>query len=152
ALGAVVQALAVVIDRAPDISELWLLSWPTAIAIGIGMVLVPTAVLAFLTRAPASYLRGRDIEAILLIGAVAGVTLAITQVEDPLVFAGAAVLLWAALRFGPMAVAWSAIPLLAAADWAAARLAGPFVDLVTSRDAVVLLQAYAAVTVFGALA
>jgi PAS domain S-box-containing protein len=68
------------------------------------------------------------------------------------VFAGAVVLLWAALRFGPVTVAWTGIALVAAADWSAARLAGPFVDVATSRDAVVMLQTYAAITVFGALA
>ena len=41
------------------------------------------------TRAPASYLRGRDIEAALFVLAVAGVAVATTQIEDPLVFAGA---------------------------------------------------------------
>ena len=116
------------------------------------MVLVPTALLTLATRAPASYLRGRDIEAALFVLAVAGVAVATTQVEDPLVFAGAVVLLWAALRFGPAAVAWSGLVLVATADWSAARLAGPFADLATSRDAVVLLQIYAAVVLFGALA
>ncbi len=84
--------------------------------------------------------------------AVAGVTVAITQVEDPLVFAGALVLLWAALRFGPAAVAWSGLALVAAADWSAARLTGPFVDLATTRDAVVVLQTYAAITLFTTIA
>jgi PAS domain S-box-containing protein len=150
-LGAAVQTLAVAIEREPTVDELWRIAWPIAIAIGAGMVLIPTAVLTLLTRAPASYLRGRDIEAVLLVLALAGVVLAITQVEDPLVFAGALVLVWAALRFGPAAVAWSGIALVAAADWSAARLHGPFVDL-SGRDAVVLLQTYAAITLFCALA
>ena len=87
-----------------------------------------------------------------LVLAVAGVAVAITQFEDPLVFAGALVLLWGALRFGPAAVAWSGLVLVAAADWSAARLAGPFVDLATTRDAVVLLQIYAAITLFTTIA
>jgi PAS domain S-box-containing protein len=150
-LGAAVQSLGIAIDREPGIEALWDQAWPVAIAMGAGMVLLPTAVLTLLTRAPASYLRGRDIEAALLVLALAGVVFAITQLEDPLVFAGAVVLVWAAMRFGPAAVAWSGIALVAAADWSAARLEGPFVDL-TSRDAVVLLQAYAAITLFCALA
>jgi PAS domain S-box-containing protein len=151
-LGAAIQTLAVAIEREPAAGTLWRIAWPTAIAIGGGMVLVPTAVLTLLTRAPASYLRGRDIEAVLLLLAVGGVAFASTQVEDPLVFAGAVVLLWAALRFGPAAVAWSGIVLVATADWSAARLVGPFADLVNGRDAVVLLQTYAAITLFCALA
>ncbi|HEY3672056.1 MAG TPA: ATP-binding protein, partial [Acidimicrobiia bacterium] len=151
-LGAALLTLAVAINREPSTSVLWRTAWPLAIAIGAGMVLVPTAALTLLTRAPASYLRGRDIEAGLLLLAVAGVAVAITQLEDPLVFAGALVLLWGALRFGPAAVAWSGLTLIAAADWSAARLAGPFVDAVTPRDAVVLLQTYAAITVFTAIA
>jgi PAS domain S-box-containing protein len=151
-LGAALHTLAVAIDHAPGAGEIWRITWPAAIAIGSGMVLVATAALAFATRAPASYLRGRDIEAALYVLAVAGIVVATTQVEDPLVFAGAAVLLWAALRFGPVTVAWTGIALVAAADWSAARLAGPFVDVATSRDAVVMLQTYAAITVFGALA
>jgi PAS domain S-box-containing protein len=151
-LGGAVLTLAVAIERSPDADQLWRIAWPTAVAMVAGLVLVPTAVLTVFTRAPASYLRGRDIEAALLVLAVAGVALATTQFEDPLVFAGAAVLIWAALRFGPAAVAWSGIALVAAADWSAARLQGPFVDLVTSRDAVVLLQTYAAITLFCAIA
>ena len=151
-LGAALQTLAVAIEREPNAGDLWRIAWPTAIAIGAGMVLVPTALLTLATRAPASYLRGRDIEAGLFVLAVAGVAVATTQVEDPLVFAGAVVLLWAALRFGPAAVTWSGIALVATADWSAARLVGPFADLTTSRDAVVLLQIYAAVVLFGALA
>jgi PAS domain S-box-containing protein len=151
-LGAALRTLAVAIERKPGIEALWNVAWPLAIAMGLGMVLVPTAVLTLLTRAPASYLRGRDIEAALLVLTLAVVVFAITQVEDPLVFAGALVLVWAALRFGPAAVAWSGIALVAGADWSAARLHGPFVDLSTSRDAVVLLQTYAAVTLFCALA
>ncbi len=151
-LGAAVLTVAVAIDREPGAAELWRTAWPLAIAIGAGMVLVPTAVLTLLTRAPASYLRGRDVEAGLLVLAVAGVSFAITQVEDPLVFAGALVLLWGALRFGPAAVAWSGVALVAAADWSAARLAGPFVGVAGTRDAVVLLQTYAAITLFTTLA
>jgi PAS domain S-box-containing protein len=151
-LGAALLTLAVAINREPGASALWRTAWPLAIAIGAGMVLVPTAALTLLTRAPASYLRGRDIEAGLLVLAVAGVAFAITQVEDPLVFAGALVLLWGALRFGPAAVAWSGLALVAAADWSAARLAGPFVDVATTRDAVVLLQTYAAITLFTTIA
>jgi PAS domain S-box-containing protein len=150
-LGAAIQTLAVAIERASGLDALWQVAWPVAIAIGTGMVLIPTALLTLLTRAPASYLRGRDIEAVLLVLALASVVLAITQLEDPLVFAGALVLVWAALRFGPAAVAWSGIALVAAADWSAARLQGPFVGL-SGRDAVVLLQTYAAITVFCALA
>ena len=95
-----------------------------------GMVLVPTAV-----AHPARPARRRPTSAVATSRrsrcwlAVAGVAVAITQVEDPLVFAGAAVLLWAALRFGPASVAWSGLVLVAAADWSAARLVGPFVDL-----------------------
>jgi PAS domain S-box-containing protein len=151
-IGAALQTLAIAIEREPSASELWHIAWPAAIAIGGGMVLVPTAVLTLITRAPASYLRGRDIEAALLVLAIGGVAFAITQVEDPLVFAGAVVLLWAALRFGPAAVAWSGVVLIAAADWSAARLTGPFADLASTRDAVVLLQTYAAITLFCALA
>src|SRR4029079_2161488 len=125
-LGAALQALAVATEREPSAGDLWRIAWPTAIAIAAGMVLVPTAVLTLAARAPASYLRGRDIEAALFVLAVAGVAVATTQLEDPLVFAGAAVLLWAALRFGPAAVTWSGIALVATADWSAARLAGPF--------------------------
>src|SRR6478609_6726609 len=151
-LGAALLTLAIAIDRQPSASELWRTAWPLAIAIGAGMVLIPTAALTLLTRAPASYLRGRDIEAVALVLAVAGVTVAITQFEDPLVFAGAVVLLWGALRFGPAAVAWSGLALVAAADWSAARLTGPFVDLVTTHEAVVLLQTYAAITLFTTIA
>jgi PAS domain S-box-containing protein len=151
-LGAALQTLAVAIEREPGAGELWRIAWPAAIAIGAGMVLVPTAVLTLATRAPASYLRGRDIEAALLVLAVGGIAVAITQVDDPIVFAGAAVLLWAALRFGPAAVAWSSLALVASADWSAARLVGPFTDITASRDATMQLQTYALITVFGALA
>jgi two-component system, cell cycle sensor histidine kinase and response regulator CckA len=151
-LGAALLTLAVAIEREPSADALWHIAWPIAIAMGAGLVLIPTAVLTLLTRAPASYLRGRDIEAALLVLALAVVAFAITQFEDPLVFAGAAVLAWAALRFGPAAVAWSGIVLVATADWSAARLQGPFVELATPRDAVVLLQTYAAITLFCALA
>jgi PAS domain S-box-containing protein len=151
-LGAALLTLAVAIDRSPDAGELWRIAWPLAVAIGGGMVLVPTAVLTLSTRAPASYLRGRDLEAAALFVALVAVAVAITQIHDPLVFAGAGILLWAALRFGPASVAWSGLVLVAAADWAAARLTGPFVGAGTARDAVVLLQAYAAITLFGALA
>src|SRR3954471_17539887 len=94
-LGAAVQTLAVALERDPSAGDLWRVAWPTAIAIGAGMVLVPTALLTLATRAPASYLRGRDIEAALFVFAVTGVAVATSQVEDPLVFAGAVVLLWA---------------------------------------------------------
>jgi PAS domain S-box-containing protein len=151
-LGAALLTLAVAVDREPSAAELWRIAWPLAISFGGGMVLVPTAVLSLFTRAPASYLRGRDIEAALLALAVAGVAFAVTQIEDPVVFAGGAVLLWAALRFGPASAAWAGVVLVAAADWSAARLAGPFVDAATSREAVVVLQAYAVVVIFGALA
>jgi PAS domain S-box-containing protein len=151
-VGAALRTAAVAIDRAPGLADLWRLAWPSAIAIGAGLVLVSTAILAFATRAPASYLRGRDLEAALFVVAVVGVMVAITRIEDPLVFAGTAVLLWAALRFGPLTVAWTGLALIATADWSAARLAGPFVDVTATRDAVVMLQAYAAITVFGALA
>jgi PAS domain S-box-containing protein len=151
-LGGVLQTIAIAIDREPSAADLWRIAWPCAIAIGGGMVLVATAALTFATRAPASYLRGRDIEAALFVVAVVGVAVAATQIEDALVFAGAVVLLWAALRFGPVTVAVTGIALVAAVDWSAARLAGPFVDAATTRDAVVMLQTYAAITVFGALA
>lgn len=151
ALGGALLTLAVAVDRSPSVGELWRVAWPVAIAMGGAMVLVPTAVLTLQTRAPASYLRGRDVEAALLVLVVAAVAVATVRVEDPLVFAGAAVLLWAALRFGPASVAWSGIVLVATADWSAARLQGPFVDLTSSREAVVLLEAYAAVTLFAAL-
>jgi len=152
ALGGALLTLAVAFEREPELSELWRIAWPLAVAIGAGMVLVPTAVLTLQTRAPASYLRGRDLEALALVLMVAGVAVATTQIEDSLVFAGAAVVLWAALRFGPASVAWSGIVLVAAADWSAARHVGPFVEITAPRDAVVLLQAYAAITLFGALA
>ncbi len=151
-LGGALQVLAIAIEREPGAAELWRIAWPTAIAFGAGLVIVPAAVLALATRAPASYLRGRDIEAALLVLSVAGIAVATTQVEDPLVFAGAVVLLWAALRFGPAAVAWSSLALVVTADWSAARLVGPFADLTSSREGIVLLQTYAAITVFGALA
>jgi PAS domain S-box-containing protein len=151
-LGAGVQTVAFAVARAPDTADLWRFAWPVTIAMVGGMVLVTTAVLTLLTRAPASYLRGRDLEALLLLAAVAGVAVALARLEDPLVFAGAAVLFWAALRFGPASVAWSSLVLVAAADWSAARLTGPFVDVATSRHAVVVLQAYGFVTLFGGLA
>jgi PAS domain S-box-containing protein len=151
-VGAACHTAAVAIDRAPELRDLWRLAWPSAIAFGTGLVLVATAFLAFSTRAPASYLRGRDLEGALLALSVVGVMVATARIEDPLVFAGTAVLLWAALRFGPLTVAWTGLALVATADWSAARLAGPFVDMATTRDAVVMLQVYAAIAVFGALA
>jgi two-component system cell cycle sensor histidine kinase/response regulator CckA len=151
-LGAAVETLAVALDRQPGADVLWRVALTLTIAIGGGLVLVPAAVLSLATRAPASYLRGRDIEAALFVLALAGVAVAIAQIDDALVFAGASILLWAALRFGPASVAWSGLVLLATADWSAARFVGPFADITTGRDAVVLLQVYAAVTLFGALA
>jgi PAS domain S-box-containing protein len=116
------------------------------------MLLVPCAVVPLAWRAPASYVRGREIEAALLVLATAGVAVAFARTDDPVVFAGVAVVLWAALRFGPVAVAWSGIVLVGTADWAAARLVGPFADAGSVHDAITILQAYAVITLFGMLA
>jgi PAS domain S-box-containing protein len=151
-LGAALRTIAIAIDQQRTAGDLWRIAWPAAIAMSVGLVLVPTAVLTLVTRAPASRIGGRELEAVLLVLAVAGVAIAITRVEDPLVFAGSAVLLWAALRFGAAAVAWSSIVLMAAADWSAARLVGPFADLASRRDAVVVLEMYAALILFATLA
>jgi PAS domain S-box-containing protein len=151
-VGAAVQALGVAVAHDLDADGLWRATWPGAIALFLGLVLVPTAVLTLVHPAPAGRLAGRGPEAFVLLLAVGGVAVAFALGDDPLVFAGVVVLSWAAVRFGPAAVAWSAIVLLAAADWSAARLTGPFSHLTSHHDAVTLLQTYAVVTLLGMLA
>jgi PAS domain S-box-containing protein len=153
-VGSVLQTLAVALESARDerVGDLWATAWPAAIAIGSGLVLVPAAIVTLAIPARSWNVRGRGAEAFALIVAVAGVAFAFARAEEPFVFLGAAVLLWAAMRFGPSAVAWSAIALVASADWAAARVTGPFADLASTRDAVTSLQAYAVVSIFGLLA
>ena len=77
--------------------------------------------------------------------------LAIGRWGDPLAFSAAALLVWAALRFGARGVAWSVLVMVAAADWAAARAAGPFDTMLDARDASMLLQVFVAVTAFAML-
>jgi PAS domain S-box-containing protein len=150
-VGAAVETLALAAARDLSADALWRAAWPLAIATAIGMVLVPSAVLT-LTWRPGAHREPGRVEGVLLALAVAGVAVAFARTDDPAVFAGAAVLVWAAMRFGPAAVAWSGILLVGTADWAAARLTGPFTDVATVHDAVVRLEVYAAVVLFGMLA
>ncbi len=151
-LGGALLTLAAELRHEQGAASLWRVAWPLAVAIGSGLVLVPTAILTLASPSAASRPHERALESIALVIAVAGVAVLLARGDDPLVFAGVAVLLWAALRFGPVAVAWSGIVLVGAADWSAARLTGPFSDMTSHHDAVVLLQAYAAVTLLAMLA
>jgi two-component system cell cycle sensor histidine kinase/response regulator CckA len=151
-LGSALFTLAAEIEHSRGADGLWRVAWPLAVALCGGLVLVPTAVITLASRSTTALVRARALEAAALALAVAGVAVLFARADNPIVFAGVAVLLWAALRFGPAVVAWSGIVLVATADWSAARLTGPFVDVTSHHDAVVLLQAYAAVTLFATLA
>ncbi len=126
-LGAALETLALAVALDLDTAAMWRSAWPTAFSFAIGMVLVAAAILsAFVGVAPARR-RGGPFEAVALAAAVVAVSvLALGRWGDPLAFSAAALLVWAALRFGARGVAWSILVMVAAADWAAARAAGPF--------------------------
>jgi PAS domain S-box-containing protein len=149
-VGAAVRTVGVALLDDRSVGALWKVAWPTAIAIAFGMVLVPVAVVTAVV-ARTIRMRASIVELVLFVVAVAAVAVAIARVDDPLVFAGSAVLVWGALRVGPASVAWSAVVFVAAADWAAARATGPFTDVASVHDGVTVVQAYAAVVVLGML-
>jgi PAS domain S-box-containing protein len=153
ALGAAVQTLALAIARDSTAESLWRAAWSTALALAVGMVLVGTVVLTTIAGPAPGRRRGGNLEALALAVAVvvAGV-FALGRWNDPLAFASVLILVWAALRFGPREVAWSALGFVVAADWAAARVTGPFTGMAGAREATTVVQAFAAITLFTALA
>ena len=152
ALGAVVETLALALGRDPTAAALWRNAWSTALALALGMVLVGTVVLTTTEALPRGRRRGGNLEVLAL-----GVTVflvsavALGRWDDPLAFSSALILLWAALRFGPREVAWSALVLVVSAEWAAARVTGPFTGIGT-HEATTVVQVFAAIMLFTALA
>ena len=128
-LGAALLTLAVAINREPSASVLWRSAWPLAIAIGAGMVLVPTAALTLLTRAPASYLRGRDIEAGRWSSRSRASRSRSPSSRTRSCSPARSCSCGARSASGPRRWRGPASMLVAAADWSAARLTGPFVDV-----------------------
>ena len=151
-LGAALDTLARTVALDLDTAAIWRGAWTSAVSLALGMVLVAAAILsAFVGVAPARR-RGGPFEAVALAAAVVAVSvLAIGRWGDPLAFSAAALLVWAALRFGTRGVAWSVLVMVATADWAAARASGPFDTMLDARDASVLLQVFVGVTGFAML-
>jgi len=151
-VGAAVETVARAVGNGSSVDVLWREAWPNAAAIAIGMVVVSAAMLTATAPAPRPRVRGNALEGVALAIAVIAVSvLALGRWNDALAFSATLLLVWAALRFGPRGVAWSGIVMVAAADWAAARAAGPFTGMIVARDAATVLQVFVAITFFAML-
>jgi PAS domain S-box-containing protein len=149
--GAVMSAALMVADAS---TGLWGAAYHEALADAFGMFVLSSAALTAAAALHARRPRGGRIEAaVLALCVVATSVFAIERWEDPIAYASVLLLVWAALRFGPVGVAWSGLVMALAADWAVARHTGPFVAVARhGASTVLVLQVFIAVTLIATLA
>jgi PAS domain S-box-containing protein len=128
--------------------DYWTLVSRATIADALGVVIVTTLLLSWAAdpRLP----RGaRGTEALALGAAVLVLgVLALHVWSDPLAYVSVLLLVWAAVRFRVRGVSTAALAMVLIADWAIARMTGPFVVTGQSEPTTLLVfQAFAMVTV-----
>jgi signal transduction histidine kinase len=105
-----------------------------------GLVVVPLA-LAWARPRAASWPWRRSAEAVLVLVAVAGLSVVALLADEPLTYAVFPALIWAALRLGPQGATLAVATATGIAVWMTANDLGPFVEQSPS-DRVVNLQLY----------
>jgi len=149
---AAIQAGALAVAGDHTAATLWRGAWPAAVGVALGLALIASAALTTARRDPSA--RHADLlgETLALAAAVVVGVVALTRWDDPMAYLAALILVGAAWRFGPRGVAWSGCALVAAADWSAARVTGPFTGAADARAATTVLQVFIAATVLVVLA